>query len=155
MATATRIFTPLDDDERADIMRGGVGYALASDSLGLGRFREKYAAKMAATPDAQNFNIVSAPLGADGDNFAAVAHAAASVDTLETFLRDMKTRYPDFERGGAAERTAAARRAERIIGAAADAACAARSRPRSRPAAARPRRRPHRGAVTFFLPAPR
>ena len=88
-------FTPLDDDERADIMRGGVGYALASDSLGLGRFREKYAAKMAATPDAQNFNIVSAPLGADGDNFAAVAHAAASVDTLETFLRDMKTRYPD------------------------------------------------------------
>ncbi len=88
-------FTPLDDDERADIMRGGVGYALASDSLGLGRFREKYAAKMAATPDAQNFAIVSAPLGADGDNFAAVAHAAASVDTLETFLRDMKTRYPD------------------------------------------------------------
>ena len=88
-------FTPLDDDERADIMRGEVGYALASDSLGLGRFREKYAAKMAATPDAQNFDIVSAPLGADGDNFAAVAHAAASVDTLETFLRDMKTRYPD------------------------------------------------------------
>jgi tetratricopeptide (TPR) repeat protein len=88
-------FTPLDDDERADIMRGEVGYALASDSLGLGRFREKYAAKMAATPDAQNFAIVSAPLGADGDNFASVAHATASVDTLETFLRDMKTHYPD------------------------------------------------------------
>ena len=62
-------FTPLDDDERADIMRGGVGYALASDLLGLGRFREKYAAKMAATPDAQNFNIVSALLGAERRQF--------------------------------------------------------------------------------------
>ncbi len=88
-------FTPLDDDERADIMRAEVGYALSSDQLGLGRFRDKYAAKMAATPDARAFEIVSAPLGTSGDEFAAVAHAAASADTLETFLREMKTRYPD------------------------------------------------------------
>jgi tetratricopeptide (TPR) repeat protein len=88
-------FTPLNDEERADIMRAEIGYALASDSLGLGRFRDKYAAKMVSTPDAHAFQVVSAPLGASGEEFTAVAHAAASVDTLETFLREMKARYPD------------------------------------------------------------
>jgi hypothetical protein len=88
-------FTPLNDDERADIMRAEIGYALSSDALGLGRFRDKYAAKMAATADAHAFQVVSAPLGASGDEFTAVAHAAASTDTLETFLREMKTNYPD------------------------------------------------------------
>ena len=88
-------FAPLNEAEQADIMRAEIGYALSSDSLGLGRFRDKYAAKMASTPDARDFQIVSAPLGSSGDQFASVARAAASVDTLETFLREMKTRYPD------------------------------------------------------------
>jgi len=88
-------FEPLNEDERQDIMRAEIGYALAEDQLGLGRFREKYAAKMAATPDAHAFDVVSAPLGTSGDQFATIAHAAASADTLETFLRDMKARYPD------------------------------------------------------------
>ena len=61
----------------------------------MGRFRDKYAPKMAATPDARAFDIVSAPLGTSGDEFGAIAHAAASIDTLEGFLRDMKARFPD------------------------------------------------------------
>ncbi|MGC1541962.1 MAG: tetratricopeptide repeat protein, partial [Xanthobacteraceae bacterium] len=88
-------FEPLDADERVDIMRAAIGYGLSSDSLGLGRFRDKYAAKMASTPDARNFQIVSSPLGSSGEEFAAVARAAASADTLQTFLREMKTRYPE------------------------------------------------------------
>ena len=88
-------FQPLSDVERSDILRAEIGYALAEDSLGLQRFRDKYAAKMAGTPDARAFEIVSAPLGTSGDEFAAIAHAAAAVDTLENFLRDMKARYPD------------------------------------------------------------
>jgi tetratricopeptide (TPR) repeat protein len=88
-------FTPLSDVEQQDILRAEIGYALSSDTLGLGRFREKYAAKMADTPDARVFDIVSAPLGSSGDQFAAIAHAATSIDTLEGFLREMKARYPD------------------------------------------------------------
>ena len=88
-------FAPLSDVERQDILRAEIGYALADDALGMGRFREKYAAKMAQTPDARAFQIVSAPLGTSGNEFGAIAHAAASVDTLEGFLRDMKARYPD------------------------------------------------------------
>jgi hypothetical protein len=50
---------------------------------------------MAATPDARAFEIVSAPLGASGAEFRDIAHAAASVDTLEGFLREMLIHYPD------------------------------------------------------------
>jgi hypothetical protein len=86
---------PLNDIERSDILRAELGYALGEDTLGLGRFREKYAAKMAGTPDAHAFEVVSAPLGTSGTEFAAIAHAAAAVDTLDGFLRDMQSRYPD------------------------------------------------------------
>ena len=129
-------------------MRAEIGYALSSDELGLGRFRDKYAAKMASTPDAHNFQIVSAPLASSGDEFAAVARAAASADTLETFLREMKSRYPDFERGVAGCRTAPPA-AKRVNGAAAGTA-ARGARPR--PAAARQRRGPHRDAVASLPP---
>jgi len=86
---------PLNDIERADIVRAELGYALGEDMIGLGRFREKYAAKMAGTPDAHAFDVVSAPLGTSGTEFTAIAHAAAAVDTLDGFLRDMQARYPD------------------------------------------------------------
>src|ERR1700722_4220239 len=86
---------PLNDIERSDILRAELGYALGEDTLGLGRFREKYAAKMAGTPDAHAFDVVSAALGPSGTEFASIAHAAAAVDTLDGFLRDMQARYPD------------------------------------------------------------
>ncbi len=86
---------PLSEVERADMLRAEIGYALGEDALGLERFRNKYAAKMAGTPDARAFDIVSAPLGGGGSEFADIAHAAASIDTLEAFLREMKARFPD------------------------------------------------------------
>lgn len=86
---------PLNEVERSDILRAAVGYALGEDTLGLGRLRERYAAKMAETPDAHDFEVVSAPLGTGGAEFRDIARAAASVDTLEGFLRDMQSRYPD------------------------------------------------------------
>jgi len=88
---------PLNEIERADILRAEVGYALGEDSLGLDRFREKYAAKMAETPDAHAFQVASAPLGASSKEFTAIAHASAAVDTLPGFLRDMQARYPDTD----------------------------------------------------------
>ncbi len=86
---------PLNEVERADILRAAIGYSLAEDTLGLNRFREKYAAKMAQTPDARAFEIVSAPLGTSGAEFRGIARAAAIGDTLDSFLRDMQARYPD------------------------------------------------------------
>jgi tetratricopeptide (TPR) repeat protein len=88
-------FNPLSDVEQQDILRAEIGYALSSDALGLARFREKYAAKMAQTPDTKVFEVVSAPLGSSGDQFAVIAKAATSIDTLDGFLRDMQARYPE------------------------------------------------------------
>ncbi len=61
----------------------------------MSRLREKYAAKMADGPDRRAFDVVSAPIGTSGQEFQDVAKKVASVDTLNTFLRDMRARYPD------------------------------------------------------------
>ena len=86
---------PLTDVERSDILRAEIGYALADDKLDIQRFRDRYAPKMVGTPDAHAFEIVSAPLGSAGDDFAAIASAAAASDTLDDFLHDMKARYAE------------------------------------------------------------
>ena len=90
-----RDFTPLSDAERADILRAAIGFALGDEPLGLSRLREKYTAKMADGPDRRAFDVVSAPIGTSSTEFQAVARKIASVDTLTTFLSDMRARYPD------------------------------------------------------------
>jgi tetratricopeptide (TPR) repeat protein len=87
-------FAPLDDVERADILRAAAGYALSDDLLGLGRFHERYAAKMGEGPDRRAFEVITGPVDASGADFRAVAHAVAAVDTLSGFLRDLRARYP-------------------------------------------------------------
>jgi hypothetical protein len=90
-----REFAPLNDTERFDVLRAAVGYSLGDDPIGLARFREKYAAKMADTPDRRAFDIVTAPVGNSGAEFVDVAKRVAGVDSLDAFLRDMRKRYPD------------------------------------------------------------
>jgi hypothetical protein len=90
-----RDFAPLSDTERPDILRAAIGFVLGEDSLGLTRFREKYAGKMTDGPDSKSFQIVTTPLAATGAEFRAIAKAAIGVDTLEQFLRDMRARYPE------------------------------------------------------------
>lgn len=90
-----RDFAPLNDNERADILRAAIGFALAEETIGLARLREKYAVKMADGPDRRAFDVVSAPIGIAGAEFQSIARRVASVDTLSTFLRDMRARYPD------------------------------------------------------------
>jgi len=93
-----REFQPLSDTERGDIMRAAIGYTLSSDKIGLQRFREKFAAVMADSPDQQIFDAVTTQSG-DNNVFKAkandIARLVASVDTLESFLREMRARYPE------------------------------------------------------------
>jgi len=90
-----RDFKPLNAAEKSDILRAVIGYALAEDALGMARFREKYAALMSGDPDRLAFDTASKPGAASSAEFAAIAKMAASVDTLEGFLREMKARFPD------------------------------------------------------------
>ena len=88
-------FAPLADTERADVMRTAIGYAMGEDAIGLARFRERYLTKMGEGPDARAFEVVTAPIGAVGTEFAAIVRSIAAVDTLEAFLRDLRVRYPE------------------------------------------------------------
>ena len=90
-----RDFRPLNPVEKGDVIRAVVGYALAEDAIGLARFREKYAPFMSGDADRTAFETASKPAAASSAEFGAIAKMAASVDTLEGFLREMKTRFPD------------------------------------------------------------
>ncbi len=90
-----RDFKPLNPVEKGDVIRAVVGYALADDAIGLARFREKYAPLMSGDSDRAAFETASKPAGASNVEFSEIAKMAASVDTLDGFLRDMKTRFPD------------------------------------------------------------
>ena len=88
-------FAPLTETERADILRGAIGYSLAEDTIGLTRFRDKYAAKMGDGPDHRAFEVITTPVAVTGGEFSEIARQLASADTLESFLRDMRARYPE------------------------------------------------------------
>jgi tetratricopeptide (TPR) repeat protein len=90
-----RDFKPLNSVEKSDVIRAAVGYALAGDSIGLARFREKYAPLMSESADRLAFDIASKPAASSSAEFAEIAKLAASVDTLDGFLREMKLRFPD------------------------------------------------------------
>jgi tetratricopeptide (TPR) repeat protein len=92
-------FEPLTATERADILRAGIGFAIGEDTIGLMRFREKYAGKMGEGADRRAFDVVTAPVGTSGAEFRDIARAVSMIDTLDAFLADMRTRYPDT--GGA------------------------------------------------------
>jgi len=90
-----REFAPLNDTERSDILRAAICYALSEESIGVARLREKYEAKFADGADRRAFDVVTAPIGASGTEFQDIAKKVASVDTLDAFLRDLSTRYPE------------------------------------------------------------
>jgi hypothetical protein len=50
---------------------------------------------MSGDADRAAFDIASKPVGARSSDFAQIAKMAASVDTLDGFLRDMRMRFPD------------------------------------------------------------
>ncbi len=90
-----RDFAPLTEPERADVLRAAIGYALAEDRLGLDRFRQRYAPKMADGAERRAFEVVTTPFSASGAEFGDVARTVASADTLEAFLREIRARFPD------------------------------------------------------------
>ena len=90
-----RDFKPLNPSEKGDVIRAVVGYALAEDAIGLARFSEKYAPLMSGEADRAAFDTASKPAAANSAEFGEIAKMAARVDTLDGFLREMKTRFPE------------------------------------------------------------
>lgn len=87
--------TPLDDQERQDVLRVAIGYALANDQLSLDRLRQKYGAKMADSPNARTFDVVTRPIQTQGGEFREVAREIAQIDTMKQFLQEYRAQYLD------------------------------------------------------------
>ena len=90
-----RNWTPLNDIERHDILRAALGYNLAGDGIGLGRFKEKFSPAMMQGPDRRAFEVAIAPLDESSDEFKAVVRTVSSTDTLGRYLRDIGSGGPE------------------------------------------------------------
>ena len=88
--------------QRFDVMRAAVAYALAGDQLGLDRLRDKFAAKMADSPDASAFTVVTQQRGTGQAAFEALARGITAADTLDAFLAEFRAKYSDAAGKGAA-----------------------------------------------------
>ena len=84
---------PLSEESRAEILRAAIAYSLANDEAGLERLRKTFAVRMGASPDASAFAVVTQKLDTEGTAFRDMAGQIASIDTLETFMKDFRKRY--------------------------------------------------------------
>ncbi len=89
-------FAPLTETERFDILRAAIGYSIGEEPIGLARFRERYSAKMADTPDRRAFEIVTAAAGSGGAEFQDIAKKIAGADSLEIFPGRHAQALPGF-----------------------------------------------------------
>lgn len=89
-------FQPFNAFEKADIIRAAIGYSLSDDAIGLSRLKEKFAAKLSDDSDREAFDTATKLAAANSSEFATIARMAASVDTLDGFLREMRHRFPEM-----------------------------------------------------------
>jgi hypothetical protein len=84
--------TPLGDEQRQEVMRSAVAYSLANDETSLERLRQHFAAKMKASRDATAFDVVTQRIDMHGLAFRDAAAKVASIDTLQTFMKELQNR---------------------------------------------------------------
>jgi len=83
---------PLSDEQRQEVMRTAVAYSLANDETSLERLRDHFAAKMKASPDTNAFAVLTQRIDMHGLDFRDAAAKVASIDTLQTFMKDLQKR---------------------------------------------------------------
>lgn len=105
VGTAWSTGKPLDDAARADVIRAGIAYGLAGETLGLERLKAKFAGLMAESADARTFAMLMRPDASRTAAFRDAALRATKAETLAAFLTEYRKRYPDNavpERGSVA-----------------------------------------------------
>lgn len=84
---------PLSDLERSDLMRASVAYSMAGDAASLERLRARFDSKMASTQDAKAFAMITHAPDVSSEDYKTFVKRLASVDTLDAFLTDFKSKY--------------------------------------------------------------
>ncbi len=89
----------MGNEERSDVMRAAVAFALAEDDRGLERLRRKFGEKMSQSPDADGFEIITEEINTEGVEFRELASHIASTDTLEAFMEQLRNRLKVSDAG--------------------------------------------------------
>jgi tetratricopeptide (TPR) repeat protein len=84
----------LDEVERGDVLRAGIAFTLGDETIGLGRLRERYAAKMDG-PERKAFDIVASGEPRGSKSVGEVAKTLSAVDSLDLFIKLYRARFPD------------------------------------------------------------
>jgi hypothetical protein len=88
--------TQLNEIERHDVLRAGLAYALAGETLALTRLKEKYGSRFEAGPEKAAFDQIGA--NPNPRVVSAAAKALSNVDSLAVFLKLYQAKYPSAQR---------------------------------------------------------
>ena len=83
---------PLNERDRADLLRAAIAYALADERISLDRLKQKFGRKMMDSPDAKTFDLVVCPGGTQTREFRLAAQEATKLDSLRVLLTDGRGR---------------------------------------------------------------
>lgn len=93
LAARYQDLTPLNEIERSDLMRATVAYSLAGDAMSVERLRTRFGPKMSQSPDAKAFALLTQSPDVTDDDYKNVVKRVASVDTLDAFLAEFKSKH--------------------------------------------------------------
>lgn len=83
----------LADTDGLDVMRAAISFALADDRTSVERLRRKFSEKMARTPNAEAFLLVTQNSDVGTVDFRQAARSIANADTLDAFMKEYRARY--------------------------------------------------------------
>lgn len=92
--------TPLDGVERREVMRMTVALSLDGNRAGVDSVRARYAAKMAESPEADAFDIITTEFDRASMPFRQVATTVAQLETLDAFMTPYREK---LQSGGLSE----------------------------------------------------
>jgi len=90
-----QVARPLNEMERGEVLRAAMAFTLGSETIGLARLRDRYAAKMPESSERTALGIMAAAGGNDPKKIGDIAKTMSTVDNLRQFLRLYQARYPD------------------------------------------------------------
>jgi hypothetical protein len=86
---------PLDPSDRHDVLRAALAYTLGSEAIGLTRVKEKFVEKMGDTTEGKVLKLLVSGESTSPRTLTEAARALSSFDSLGTFIKRHRERYPD------------------------------------------------------------
>jgi hypothetical protein len=85
----------LEAADRHDALRAALAYAIGKEMIGLARLKEKFAPRMGDTPEGKVLALLVTPEGTSAKTLAEASKALATFDSLGSFLKVYRERYPE------------------------------------------------------------